>query len=411
MKILYIVPYVPTLIRVRPYNLIRFLASRGNQITLATLWSDHDELQALEGLKPHCYRLEALRLSKKRAYINMALAVPTADPLQMHYCWQPNLVKLILQLIDKEKYDVIHIEHLRGLRYALALKEYSLSSRRILPPIVWDSVDCITFLFRQAALQTPNKFKRLAIWFDLQRTSTQEAHAVSQFERVLVTSPIDKKALEELCQPSTPNNINVLPNGVDLEYFQPVAEQRDGNVVLVSGKMSYHANVAMVHYLKGEIMPLVWEQKPDIRLWIVGKDPPAEIKALARDSRILVTGAVPDIRPYLSRATLAVAPLRYGAGIQNKVLEAMASGLPVICSRQAAAALLHPEEEAFWIADGPQETSAAILKLLEQPQMREKLSKNGRHFVETYHDWNEITARLESIYRQVTAPNKNAIDD
>ena len=135
-------------------------------------------------------------------------------------------------------------------------------------------------------------------------------------------------------------SISVLPNGVDLGYFYVGEElKREPATLVISGKMSYHANVSMTLEMVREILPVIWDQRPETKLWIVGKDPPREIQELGQHPKITVTGTVPDIRPYLQNATIAVAPITYGAGIQNKVLEAMACATPVVASSQAVSAL------------------------------------------------------------------------
>src|SRR5204863_7853178 len=122
----------------------------------------------------------------------------------------------------------------------------------------------------------------------------------------------------------------VLSNGVDLQYFRPIEGPRQADTLVLSGKMSYHANVTAVLYFVREVLPLIWAERPQTQLWIVGQNPPASLKSLMADSSILVSGYVPDIRPYLCRAAVAICPITYGAGIQNKILEAMSCATAVV---------------------------------------------------------------------------------
>jgi sugar transferase (PEP-CTERM/EpsH1 system associated) len=401
MDLLFLVPYVPNLIRVRPYNLIRSLTDRGHRVTLMTLSTgEGDELAKL---KDHCHRIYAYDLPTWRSLYNALTALPTSTPLQAMYCWQPALAHRSTEIIKngnkKVPYHVIHIEHLRGARYGLHLKEH-LNNLDLQVPLVWDSVDCITHLFDQAAARSQKRVSRWLTRFELRRTRDYEGYLIGQFDRVLVTSQVDRGALLSL-DPSEdpPPNILVLPNGVDLAYFTPdngVAGQ-DATLV-VSGKMSYHANVTMVLVLVNEILPLVWERKPEVKLWIVGKDPSNQIKNLAREPAITVTGTVDDIRPYLRSATIAVAPIQYGAGIQNKVLEAMACGAPVITTSQAISALEAQPGQDLLVADQPAEFAQTILALLDDREQQRKLSAAGRRYVEQHHNWDHIAAQLEEIY-------------
>lgn len=399
MKILFIVPYVPNLVRVRPYNLIRYLVRQGHSVTLATLYSTNQEKNELEHLKNIVDQIIALPLPVSRSFLNVAQAVLSRDPLQTAYCWNPQLQHLIHhQLTDaKIPFDVVHIEHLRGVRYGLAIKEVA---RKMKTPLIWDSVDNITYLFKQSSVQSKRLINRWITRFELGRTARFETWVVDQFERVLVTSPNDRQAFIEL-NPSqkSQERIKVLPNGVDLEYFTPDAQiMRRPDTLVVTGKMSYHANVTMVMSFVQDILPLVWQSKPDVRLQIVGKDPPTQLQALNKDPRIEVTGTVPDVRPYLRQATIAVAPVPYGAGIQNKVLEAMACATPVISSSQAIAALTVEPDTEILVSDQPEVFAQKIVNLLDDSQLRTQIGKGGLEYVRRCHNWNSIVSDLVETY-------------
>ena len=401
MDILFIVPYVPNLIRVRPYNLIRSLTRRGHRVTVATLSTD-DETD-IEQLERVCYLVHSCRLPSWRSAYNALVALPTRVPLQAVYCWQPWLAEHIVELADKKNgescFDIVHVEHLRGAKYGLYLK-YHLDGSCLKPPIIWDSVDCITYLFAQAATHSKKKMNRWLSWFDLARTEWYESYLVSQFDHILVTSQVDKDALRALAPSgSDTRHISVLPNGVDLDYFVPDENvPREEATVVVSGKMSYHANVTMVLYLVNEIMPLVWIRKPEVKLWVVGKDPSKEIKALEQHPMVTVTGTLNDIRPFLRAATLAVTPIQYGAGVQNKVLEAMACAAPVISTPQAISALSVQPGRDMLIANEPGEFAEKILNLLLDPEAQRRFSQAGRQYVESHHNWDMIAGQLEQIY-------------
>ena len=408
MHILFIVPYSPTRIRVRPYNLIKHLAQRENLLTLATVWEDEVELDELKEFERLGVQIIAQPLQKTRVLANTGRTFFSSTPLQARYSWQPDLADQLSELLtsDPNRWDVIHVEHLRGAQYGLHIKE-QLGEHGLSIPVVWDSVDCISLLFEGASRSSRSGFGRWITRFELPRTRRFEGFLVHQFERVLATSSQDKRALEELgdqyscvSNPGT-STVTVLPNGVDLEYFFPVPDQRESDIIIFTGKLSYHANQTAATYLANDIMPHIWERRPQTKLQLVGKDPPAAIRRLGeRENRIEVTGYVPDIRDYLRRASLAIAPIVYGAGIQNKVLEAMACGIPVAASSQAVSALGAIPGRDVLVGDEPQDIAAAALKLLEDPRLNTRIGANGRAYVERHHDWNSIAAQLEDIYRE-----------
>jgi glycosyltransferase involved in cell wall biosynthesis len=155
----------------------------------------------------------------------------------------------------------------------------------------------------------------------------------------------------------------------------------------------------MVLFLVQQVMPLVWASRPDIKLWIVGKDPTQEIRELAQLPMVTVTGTVDSILPYLQKATIAVAPIQYGAGIQNKVLEAMACSTPVIASSSAISALTVNNGKEVVIADNPGGWVNEILDMINSPEKQEKIGGAGRCYVEKNHQWSRIALKIEHIYK------------
>jgi glycosyltransferase involved in cell wall biosynthesis len=364
--------------------------------------SDEDRL-ALDVIEDYCERIKQVNLPNWQSLINCIKALPSREPLQAVYSWDSNLADDLYQLATSTNgagtYDVIHIEHLRGARYGVDLISRSGLDKSPLP-IVWDSVDSISLLFRQAMIHSKSFLSREITRFELGRTEHYEGWLVGEFDRVLVTSKNDREALLSLSQTGVDESqVVVLPNGVDLEYFTPGDnDDRESKAIVLSGKMSYHANESMVLGFMDEIMPQVWSRHPDAEVWIVGKDPPPKIQSYAQNSKVTVTGTVADIRPYLKKATISASPINYGVGIQNKVLEAMACATPVIASKQAVSALSVEEGEEIIIADGPIEFADKLNSLLDDPNKREIIGKAGREFVEENHDWKRGAARLEDFY-------------
>ncbi len=410
MNILFVVPYVPNQIRVRPYNLIRHLAKLDHRITLFTIWTSADERKSLQELEGYCDRVIAVKLPAWRSFTNCLSALPTDLPLQAVYSWDSALAEEIYKFASgyngANNYDIIHVEHLRGARYGVDLIA-RLSGRRFPLPVVWDSVDSISLLFSQAMVRSQSLLRRGLTRFELGRTARYEGWLVNLFDHVLVTSENDKKALLELSiEDSKEPAIDVLANGVDLGYFNPgEVGARDNNSIVLSGKMGYHANITMVTGFVQDVMPYVWENLPAIEVWIVGKDPPSSVQALGKNPKVHVTGTVEDIRPYLHKATLAASPIKYGAGIQNKVLEAMACATPVIASPQAVSALSVEAGVEILVADDPRSFAEEVIALFEVPERRKEIGLAGRRFVERNHNWAVIANNLEDIYSKTIQRN------
>ena len=402
MQILFVVPYVPSLVRVRPFNLIKHLSRQGHKITVATVWTSQQDRQDIQELRQHCHRVELVHLAPLRSYWNCVQALSGPKPLQAVYCWQPSLVARLAPLAGQV--DLIHVEHLRGTQFGLSLKA-RLAGGKGTVPILWDSVDCITHLFRQAANWGATRLRRWLMRFEMGRTEKHEGWLVQQFDRVLVTSPVERLALLSLLHTQqAPDQIEVLRNGVDLDYFRPGEQRaRQRDTLVVSGKMSYHANVAMVLHFVTNILPLIWARRPTVQLVVAGKNPPRELQRLAADPRVAIVGSVPDMRPYLERAAVAVAPLTYGAGIQNKVLEAMACATPVVASPQAVSALeVVPGRDVLLGREAP-EFAEQVVRLLESSQLQRQVGQAGRCLVERQHPWDGVVTQLERTYDELVS--------
>lgn len=400
MRILFIVPYPPNLIRVRPYNLVRHLRQLGHDVTIATVWTTESEQADVDALRDDGFDVIAVHLPRTRSLWNIGPAMWRRLPLQALYSWHPALAERLRDELNRPNgklpYDIVHVEHLRGAQYGLYVQAHTAT------PVVWDSVDCISLLFEQAQAHSASRFGRMMTRFELPRTRRYESQLLTQFDPVLVTSPVDRQALLNMMPAGSQPPTICAFHGVDTDYFCPDASlTRDAATILVTGKMSYHANITMVLHLANDIMPLVWRQRPDAQLLIVGSAPSAEIMALATHPAITVTGKVDDMRPYLRRATVAAAPIAYGTGVQNKVLEAMACATPVVTTPQGCAALELVPDRDLLVADTSDTFAAALIRLLETPALCDKIGTAGYETVTQTYNWRSNTLRLQEVYHEL----------
>jgi sugar transferase (PEP-CTERM/EpsH1 system associated) len=392
MRILFITPYIPSLVRVRPFNLIHYLVANGHQVTLLALIPPGEDTASLPQLRQWCHRVETVLLPRWRPYWNALRVLPGRTPLQAAYSRSPRMSALIKQVVSRDSFDVVHIEHLRGAE---------LVERGVDIPLVFDSVDSISLLFEKVLEAGPSWRSRLLAQLDLGRTRRYEGQLTNRFSQVLVTSPQDRQALADLADsPRATDMITVLPNGVDLNYFSPLTSPRKMDTIIFSGKMSYHANVAAATDLVTQVMPLVWQERPDVKLIIAGKDPIPALLKFGQDPRIEITGTVPDLRPYIGTATLTVLPLRYGVGIQNKVLEAMAMATPVITTSATLKSLQTTPDVDVLAASTHPDMARLALELLADPQRQQSIGLAARHYVETHHNWATIATTLAEIYHR-----------
>jgi len=192
----------------------------------------------------------------------------------------------------------------------------------------------------------------------------------------------------------------VVGNGVDLDAFAPTAAPvppEGAPEVVFTGTMDYLPNVDAMRYFCRSILPRVREAAPQVRLTIVGRNPTRAVRRLARKGHVTVTGWVPDVRPHLARATVAVAPFRIARGIQNKILEAMASGVPVVATSVALEGLDTTDGDGARRADDPASFAREVVALLRDPEWRASCSRQARRFVQRCHRWDVQGAQLSRL--------------
>lgn len=221
-----------------------------------------------------------------------------------------------------------------------------------------------------------------------------ESWMFSPYLQTVVVSDKDRDELLGL-NPQLP--VQVIPNGIDLEYFQPQAQTRDSATLLFVGNYEYPPNIDAALFLAEHILPAVRTEIPNAKLQLVGNAPPPALQALHGDS-INVTGRVPDVRPYLAQATAFASPLRLGAGIKNKVLEALAMGTPVIASPISVDGIAVTPEHTALVA-APDAFVPAVLRLLRDSALQTKLAEAGPRVVAERYSWTGVAAQYAALYR------------
>jgi sugar transferase (PEP-CTERM/EpsH1 system associated) len=190
--------------------------------------------------------------------------------------------------------------------------------------------------------------------------------------------------------------VEVAVNGVDLEYFQPVEQPTQPACVFV-GALDYRPNVDAACWFCREVWPHIQQRLPRAEMWLVGRQPVAAVRQLGRLPGVQLIGQVPDVRPYLARASVAVVPLRLARGVQNKVLEALAMAKAVVASPPALAALDVQPGVHLLAASSPAQWEEAVVSLLEDENQRRSLGAAGRAFVETHHYWDRCLERFARL--------------
>jgi len=370
----------------RVYHQLRTL-SLDHDVSLLCIADAPVKPSDYEPISDLCRRIEVVPLPRWRVALNLATGLLSSDPLQVHYYQVPEVRAKLADMLRDEHYDILHATLIRMLPYVWELEH---------PPVVVDLIDSLALNLEARSGQVRG-LKKAVYSIEHGRVRRYEQLAVQRFPALIVTSPADRAAL------GGGTNIEVLPMGVDLNHvvFRDTREREPG-VLIFTGNMGYEPNEEAVLWFSAKVWPLLRAKRRYLRWQIVGARPTPRVRGLHRpEEGVSVLGQVPDLIAHLNRATVSVCPLRTGSGIQIKVLEALAAGTPVVATSIANRGVQAEPGRHLLIADDPQPFADAVLRLLDDPDLRESLSKAGRDFIERNFRWEEHARRLVEIYGSV----------
>jgi sugar transferase (PEP-CTERM/EpsH1 system associated) len=379
--------------RIRVYHQLSHLATRHRVHLLCLSRPGEDDLEtrqrALEGLVD---QVEIFRLQSWRSTWSMFSALLLGRPLSVGYFSHGALERRVAAL-PKEAFDVVIASCSSTARYALAA--------RTLPGVL-DLVDADSAKWKAYASRVPPPRSWLYS-LEARRLAAYEGSLSRRFRRVLVTAPREARQLD-----LPAGVVDTVPNGVDSEHFRPAGEPlpRRAPTVVFTGQMDYFPNVDAVDWFAREILPRLAVRVNGLRFVIVGRRPSEAVRRLGNLPGVEVTGEVEDVRPYLGRAAVFVAPLRIARGVQNKVLESMASGVPVAMTSEVAAGFEDTSLSAgedYLVADSAEAFVEAVGRLLLDREGALRIAASARRKVSSDITWERSMDRLESILGQVTA--------
>jgi sugar transferase (PEP-CTERM/EpsH1 system associated) len=401
MKILYLchrIPYPPNKgEKIRAYHHIEHLA-RAHRIHLACLADTREDLEHARALEKLCASVDVVFRSPAMAKLHALAALPTGRSISVAAFDSSELRRRVERRLKEERPDIL-------VAYSAAMAQYVEHVNG--SPRVLDFVDADSEKMREYAQRM--SFPQSAIYgLEADRLARYEARMASTFDISIFVSEAEAEIVRRR---AAGGDYSIIRNGVNLEAFRPDpkagARPRDP-VVVFTGVMGYFPNADAVTFFVRDILPLVRAQVPDARFEIVGRDPSAGVRQLARIPGVTVTGFVPDVRPYLANAALAVAPFRIARGVQNKVLEAMASGLPVVGTPLAFQGLAVGESDGVRVADTAEAFAGEVVTLLRDPALQSDLGQRARRYVERHHRWEEVGALLEGKLNDLVARGETA---
>ncbi len=405
-NLLYLVhrlPYPPNKgDKVRSYHLLKHLTA-SHRVFLGTFVDDPDDEQHIDTLRAMCPDLHVARLHPRWAKLRSLGGLLTGQALGLGYYRNAGLQTWVDHALAENQMDAIVI-------FSSVMAQYiPLGSGAVLPPVLVDFVDVDSAKWTQYA---DNHAWPLSWLYrrEGERLLAFERETAAQSRRSFLVTD-NEVALFRRLAPECADRVDALSNGVDSDFFAPnpsrespfaPSSPESASLSLVfTGAMDYWPNIDAVTWFASEVLPLLLPQWPTLRFYIVGRSPPASVISLA-SSTIVVTGTVPDVRPYLQHATLVVAPLRVARGIQNKILEAMAMARPVVASRSCVEAIAAQDGVALLSAAEASEFAAQIDALLRSPDQAAAVGQAGRQRVVQHYSW---SAHLSGIDRYLQPPS------
>ncbi|HYR51611.1 MAG TPA: TIGR03087 family PEP-CTERM/XrtA system glycosyltransferase [Candidatus Dormibacteraeota bacterium] len=394
MNILYLchrIPYPPDKgDKIRSFHQIEYL-SRNHKVHLGCLVDAEEDRHHIPALQPYCASVDAVWRGKGAANLRTFLALLGRRSLSVAAFHSADLARRIDQRVKSGSIDL-------AIVFSSAMAQY-LPRDTDLPTIV-DYVDVDSEKWRV--------YSEMRSW-PLSWLYRLEAGRLRRYEETLAVRHdesvfVAEKEAEIFRRSAASVRTHVIPNGVDLAYFRrpecAAPAERSRDIVFV-GMMDYFPNIDAVTYFTERMFPRILEAVPEATFRIVGRNPSRSVRDLARHRNVSVTGAVPDVRPFLTDAAISVAPFRVARGVQNKILEAMAMEVPVVGTPTGFQGITAREGDGVRIEEQPEPFAAAVVAHLTDPGRRRDAGRRARAFVERHHRWEDHGAILEALIDEV----------
>lgn len=388
-----ITPYLPYPLvsggQIRTYNLLKNLSTK-HRITLASFIREEEEKKYIKDLEPYCHKVVVFKRRKAFSPINILLSALTPFPFLVCIYFDIRIRQSIKKELEKESYDLIHAETFYVMPNIPQTK---------IPIILVEQV--IEYLVYQRFVEGLPKWLILTkpfLFLDVFKIKWWERYYWKKAKRLAAMSEEDKNFIEEHAPKL---KVDVVANGVDIDYFASTIKKKPKNpTVLFVGQFKWLPNRDATIFLVKEIWPKIKSHLKNVKLWIVGRNPPTEILNFAA-SDIRVDGGVEDIREAYSASDVLLAPIRNGRGTKYKILEAMATKTPIVGTRLAVEGINIKNEKEALIASSPQELANSTVRVLNDQNLGIKLAEAAYLLVKEKYSWRTISTKLDYLYQEV----------
>lgn len=361
--------------------------SKSFEIVLLTYYEKDSELVGLSELENYCEEIITVKLTKISSNLNIIRGLFGNNlPLQVNYYQSDKFDRELRRVIRQNQIQIVHA-------FTLRLAE---STKNIKIPVIYELIDSMQ-LNIENMIREERLFKRWIYKVEQKRIKQYEKQLCRREKYLSVVSKKDKEKIGI-------NHIRVIPNGVDSGAFNRSEEFNKGEIIF-SGNMGYLPNIHAVKWFVNQCLPTIKQAKPHVKFKIVGANPNAYIKSLHNGRDIIVTGYVDSIIGHLNKAQIAVAPMRSGSGMQNKIIEAMACGTPVVTTHNGLEGLFAKPDEEILVEDTPNTFSQAVIDLLSNETLYNQLAKNSVRYINEYHSWEHSNQKMADLYLDALSDN------
>jgi len=368
------------------------LLARKHSVSLLTL-AESAQLEIYQGKYPFADFIDSIQVVPHPRHVSkrlsQAINIIRGKPYILATHTVADMQTMLDALLSRDYYDFVIFE-------SVVVANYCLPNN---VKIIIDEHNIEYEICQRTYHRETAGLRKWYNWVEYRLLKPHELELCRRASAVLVTSERERLALKSMLPGSV---IEVVPNGVDIETFQEVYPEREvpGRIIF-TGAMTYHANVDAVIFFAQKCWPLIQAQIPGATWQIVGRNPPPEVQRLARYPDITVTGSVPDVRPYLAEASVAIAPLLVGSGTRLKILEALAMRKVVVSTEVGCEGLSVESGKHLVVATQPEAFAQAVVYLLKHPEMRVQLGAAGRLLVEAEYNWEQSGNRLLRILEEI----------
>jgi len=386
MKIVYVVPFVPWEIKVRAFNLIPRLAGR-HQIFLVCVSNRKPSSERELWLRRYCQEVVHVSHSTWKGIVHCALALPTRKPLRMAFARSKIAQNVVRELAERVCPEVLYVERWRTL-------EFIPPDLKI--PMVCDPTDSMS-LYNLRLMNAGTWWEKVLGWEEYGKFSRCEGTLARRGNIVVFCSRLDR---DRVRRQAPEVRYELVPNGVDCSKYslKHASEEEDGLIVF-TGSLRYRPNRSAVAYFLKQVFPRVREAAPGAKFRVVGNGASAALASYRTLPGFEVVDFVPDLRPHLARAAVAVAPLTVGAGVSNKLGEGFAVGTPVVATPLACGDLPVTSGNELLIGQTAVEFAEHVIRLLKTATLRRQIALRARRFIEAY-DWEVVTRSMEDLLEQ-----------